>query len=200
MKYIKAIIVFLLALVSSQCLNYYVIDEILIRFVNPSIVISLGTRLIIFMIIISLLSCLFFPSMEKKKEKLFTVLGVVYLIGLLAATFRSNTVTRSMNLEVGKTIIGMLNTKNAVLIISNIGVNILIPIGLPISLYLLNMKKLSINLICSIGIFIGLEFIQLITGRGIFDVDDIILTTIGVVIGIIFLHVTKFVSQSNPTV
>lgn len=202
LKITKIVFAIVISLVSSQMINYYFIDEVLYKLVNPSLMIGIGTRIIIATILGFLILILLFPRMKNKRRKFCYILSGVYILGLVVATFRSNVMYASVNLIIGETIFGVLKSNDIWLIISNIVVNILVPIPLPIAIYVFGIKHKVKNLLFSVFIFIILEFVQLLTGRGIFDIDDIILTSIGVLIGVVilFLYDRVFNRSSNYSI
>ena len=86
----------------------------------------------------------------------------------------------SYNLVPFKSIIYILKTGTIYSIIINIFGNIFV--FMPLDYFLIdlfNVKKFSINLILSFGIILLIELFQYIFKVGVFDIDDIILCTLG---------------------
>lgn len=89
------------------------------------------------------------------------------------------------NLTPFKTIGSFMHEKMDAFVIQNIAGNIVAFVPLGILLPVLITAKPTLTKITAIGLSISLAFevIQLITGLGIFDVDDLILNTFGTIVG-----------------
>ena len=86
----------------------------------------------------------------------------------------------SYNLIPFKSIINILKTGTIYSIIINIFGNLFV--FMPLDYFLIelfNIKKFSINFILSFGIILLIELFQYILKVGVFDIDDIILCTLG---------------------
>lgn len=149
--------------------------------------------------------------MNKKYIWILWVVFAIYAILLLYVTlwnrhggFADMTVAeyaaRSVNLKPFKTIgiyIKWLfdgNRFNNYIPVTNLGVNLILLF--PMGYFLPNLFKWFKNFFAYLGINIILlaliETIQLLTGRGSFDVDDFILNIFGAIIGFIAWKLTVF--------
>ncbi len=134
--------------------------------------------------------------MSKKIDKRFIfVLFIVYCVFLAFILFypnlhHHNTFERSYNLLPLATIYEMISrlvdqSINADIVIKNIGINILlfIPMGMAVPILFQKSNKFwKVTLICFITTAL-VETIQYIFNLGSFDVDDIILNTVGGICG-----------------
>ena len=119
---------------------------------------------------------------KKKAEKLSNIIVFIYYIILLfnMVIFARYSNINSYNLVPFKSIIYILKTGTIYSIIINIFGNIFV--FMPLDYFLIdlfNVKKFSINLILSFGIILLIELFQYIFKVGVFDIDDIILCTLG---------------------
>lgn len=95
------------------------------------------------------------------------------------------------NLVPFKTIFQIINTpdKFEYQINNNLG-NLLgfIPIGFLLPALFKTCKKISIFVITAFCISLFFEILQLISGLGVFDIDDLMLNTVGAVVGFFFMN------------
>jgi len=83
-----------------------------------------------------------------------------------------------------------INTNIVVInIVGNIGA--LVPFGLSLPLLFSRCKKLKPVILWALALILSIELMQLFTGFGEFDVDDILLNTLGAFIG---FYVYRFLS------
>ncbi|HEV8283798.1 MAG TPA: VanZ family protein [Chitinophagaceae bacterium] len=85
---------------------------------------------------------------------------------------------------------------------NNIGGNIVgfVPLGILFPLLFLSLRNIWKITLLSIFLSLMFETIQLLTGLGAFDIDDIILNTTGGTIGyIIYLILKKFMATTNSS-
>jgi glycopeptide antibiotics resistance protein len=139
-------------------------------------------------------------GMSKTTQKFFVVTSfVIYLVILLRLlVFRySSSITFDIaygNFVPFKTILNYLNDSPAMgMVIRNLVGNILIfvPLGFFVPLFR-RSSNWMIVLAASLIISFALEAIQGIFGMGVFDVDDILLNTLGAIIGYgIFVCIKK---------
>ena len=119
---------------------------------------------------------------KKKAEKLSNIIVFIYYIILIfnMVIFARYSNINSYNLVPFKSIIYILKTGTINSIIINIFGNIFV--FMPLDYFLIdlfNVKKFSINFILSFGIILLIELFQYIFKVGVFDIDDIILCTLG---------------------
>lgn len=142
--------------------------------------------------------------MKKSRENLSGILLVTYLIVLVKVIvfkyplFMTREILRSNSLEAFKfrlttsnfrIFLGIgeiLHSPNGLgFIMRNIFGNIFafMPLGFFMAL---RRESFSFNLAFSLGLSLGFELIQLITGLGEFDLDDIVLNLVGALLGYLF--------------
>lgn len=132
---------------------------------------------------------------KKKVSKLSHVIVFIYYIILLfnMVVFARYNSINSYNLVPFKSIIDIFNNSTAYSIIINIFGNLLI--FMPLEYFLIKLfkvKKFSINFILSFGIILIIELTQYIFKIGVFDIDDIILGTLGMVLFyLIYVNIKK---------
>jgi glycopeptide antibiotics resistance protein len=88
---------------------------------------------------------------------------------------------------------------------NNLGGNIIgfIPLGILLPMLFVWLRNFWKIILAGIFISLAFETTQLLTGLGVFDIDDIILNTTGAIIGyIVYLILKKImgVTQNNPSV
>ncbi|MBE6146832.1 MAG: helix-turn-helix domain-containing protein [Firmicutes bacterium] len=130
---------------------------------------------------------------KKKITKLSNSIVFIYYIILLfnMVIFARYNVIDSYNFIPFKSIIEIITNKNFYTIIINIFGNLLI--FMPLEYFIIRLfqiNKLPINVIISLGIILAIEFIQHIFKVGVFDIDDVILCTGGMII--FYLLYNKF--------
>ena len=133
----------------------------------------------------------------KFKNLSLSILFIYYAILLFNMSFFSRTTeTTSYNLIPFKTILDVINTKKSYNIIINLLGNFLVFMPINYALIeLFKVKKTLPNFTISIIIVLLTEIIQLIFSLGVFDIDDIILCTTGM-ITFYFLY-TKLVKKEK---
>ncbi len=119
---------------------------------------------------------------KKKAEKLSNIIVFIYYIILIfnMVIFARYNNINSYNLIPFKSIIFILKTGTIYSIIINIFGNLFV--FMPLDYFLIdlfNVKKFSINFVLSFGIILLIELFQYIFKVGVFDIDDIILCTLG---------------------
>lgn len=123
---------------------------------------------------------------DKNKVKKFSqIIVFIYYVILLFnmvifARFGSAT---GYNLIPFKTLVDLINNGNIYSIVINIFGNLLV--FMPLEYFIIDLFKINkiyLNLILSFGIILLIEVFQLIFKVGVFDIDDIILCTLGMII------------------
>ena len=123
---------------------------------------------------------------KRKVLKLSQIIVFIYYIILLfnMAIFARYNSIDSYNLVPFKTILGIFKTNSIYSIIINIFGNLLVFVPLEYFLIeLFKVKKFYVNFILSFGIILLVEIIQYIFKVGVFDIDDLILNSLGFLIG-----------------
>ncbi len=123
------------------------------------------------------------------------VLALIYILfGGTRAVFNNMSLIEyakvQMNLIPFKTITEFItalmeNRINTNIVVENILGNLLmfLPMGIYLPIYLKNKISIKKFIIIMLILFIGVELVQLLTKRGAFDVDDLILNLAGSIIG-----------------
>ena len=119
---------------------------------------------------------------KKKAEKLSNIIVFIYYIILIfnMVIFARYSNINSYNLIPFKSIINILKTGTIYSIIINIFGNLFV--FMPLDYFLIelfNVKKISINFILSFGVILLIELFQYIFKVGVFDIDDLIIRTLG---------------------
>lgn len=122
---------------------------------------------------------------KKKISKLSKIIIFIYYIILLfnMLIFARYTIQDNYNLIPLKTILEIISNQHLYSIIINIFGNLLI--FMPLEYFIIelfNKNKFFINLLISILLITAIELLQLIFKVGVFDIDDIILCTSGMML------------------
>ncbi|BAB07686.1 VanZ family protein [Halalkalibacterium halodurans] len=183
-RVLKYAIVVVLAILFAQLISYCFLDDIIVHFTSNSIV-YIGVR--IFLVVVFLILFLKLLSGEKfnlsfGKISIISFI-IIYVILLLVLTiFKAETLNREYNLIPFLFLFDFTNV-NFIIGLLNIGANTLIfvPLG-----FLLYIWKKNIFFAAQFCLYTSLliEVVQFITRRGYFDIDDIILNTVGGLLGI----------------
>ncbi len=106
-----------------------------------------------------------------------TYLLIIFCLTLLS---RENGSTSKIDLEIGSTL--RINTRNNAYVVEN--VLLFIPYGFCLAWRFGRKKRWLWNLIVGLGTTLAVEYIQLLTGRGVFQLDDILTNTLGCTFGL----------------
>ena len=131
---------------------------------------------------------------KKKAEKLSNIIVFIYYIILIfnMVIFARYSNINSYNLIPFKSIINILKTGTMYSIIINIFGNLFV--FMPLDYFLIelfNVKKFSINFILSFGVIQLIELFQYIFKVGVFDIDDLIIRTLGMMVFYIIYNKIK---------
>ena len=131
---------------------------------------------------------------KKKAEKLSNIIVFIYYIILIfnMVIFARYSNINSYNLIPFKSIINILKTGTMYSIIINIFGNLFV--FMPLDYFLIelfNVKKFSINFILSFGVILLIELFQYIFKVGVFDIDDLIIRTLGMMVFYIIYNKIK---------
>lgn len=134
--------------------------------------------------------CIVNDRRVKKGEKPFPIVASVsyfmYLAILIIITFlsRESGSTNGVDLKIFST--WGINTRNNAYVIENI--LLFVPYGVFTCWVFVSMRNLFTCTLLGLVSSMAIEYLQMMTGRGFFQIDDIITNTIGMVIGyVIFM-------------
>lgn len=114
----------------------------------------------------------------------YTYLLIIFCLTLLS---REQGSTSKIDLEIGSTL--RINMRNNAYVIENI--LLFIPYGFCLAWKFGSRKKGLKNLFLGLLTTVGVECIQLFTGRGVFQIDDILTNTAGCMIGLICFRILE---------
>lgn len=159
---------------------------------NPNIDLNYFIRLLI--VSIASIFIIAGSKIHNNKTKTSNIIIFIYYIILILNTVilsRYNSIN-SYNLIPFKTIINIFKNGTAYEIIINILGNLFI--FMPLDYFLIELfgiKKFSINLCLSFTIILLIEIFQYIFKIGVFDIDDLILCTLGMIVFYIIYNKIK---------
>lgn len=179
MKLLKNIILVVLSLLTSQFLMYYFIDEIIVMFVNSPVPYIIGRVLLGFVIFVSLK----FLLKEFEIDPIYVDLAMILYSILLASItlYKGSLASRDYNF-IPFNFLHYVSEVNLSIFIPAILINTLMLVPLAAYLRIKNIKfAFAWKIIFSTSLII--ELLQFITARGTFDVDDLLLNTVGGCLG-----------------
>lgn len=184
-KLLKKIATIIFGAIIGYLLYYSVFMETIVLFIDSSSI--KYTIISILALIISIASCIAVLSLiinQRINKQLFIVICIAYFTTLFTVLFLRSSIER---IFIFNPFIGLADTfSNWETALQNvINLVMFIPIG-----YFMRKLKYHNLLIVSFVISLGIELIQLLTMRGIFDTFDILLYFIGINIG--YLLFNKF--------
>ncbi len=158
----------------------------LYNFISVSISKSSDIHMILFVIVtyyIYLAICLILERrLSERDTYAFSFLYIIFLITLFySKDVESATYVNTFNLDVRSYVYSINSTVGILFIIMN--VVLIIPLG-----WMLRKLDIVIKFVLPLLIFLTTEYTQYIFGVGIFDINDIILNTLGFYIGAIVLN------------
>lgn len=123
----------------------------------------------------------------RRQKKPFSVVAVtvllMYMFIMLCITFLSRESGSSNGIDMELFSTWSINTRNKALVIEN--VLLFIPYGFLFPLAVKSYRSFFSVMLVGIVTSLGIECMQLVTGRGFFQVDDILTNTLGAVVGYI---------------
>lgn len=128
----------------------------------------------------------------RETENLFlTICFYTYLALVLILTFlsREGSTNLRIDLQIGSSL--GINSRNDAYILENI--LLFVPYGVLIQMYFKKQRGVVLSLISGFFTSLVIELLQLVTRRGIFQIDDIITNTLGCVIGFVIFKCFKFI-------
>ncbi len=180
-------LIILISLFVSQIFCYYVLDDILVVLFHPIPIVYIINRILISLTLITLTSSIRNRKLSKNQIDIVFTFYLIFILGFLF--LKGNMYTQSgfrININPLNIVNDIKTSSNAILLL--IGNTILyIPFGIYFKYRILqNRKKFTIFFI---AIPLLIEVVQLLTGVGVFDINDIILNSIGITVGITIYRV-----------
>lgn len=180
-------IIFLLSLFASWVLLYFVISEVIIRFMQSSVTLSLIIMFVIaFVFYISAITII-----DKKFNKLhIDTIAILYFLIVIGLTFfKSSYNVAYFNLNPLNMLHDFKDYFHQTLLLLVCNLFIYIPLGIYVS-YKTRIRAFKLLFGFLLYIFV-IELIQVISHRGIFDINDIITNTFGFYIGTLCNNIMK---------
>ena len=119
-----------------------------------------------------------------------TYLLIIFCLTLLS---REQGTTSKIDLEIGSTL--RINARNNAYVAENI--LLFMPYGFCLAWRFGCKKRWVTNILTGLLTTLAVEYIQLLTGRGIFQIDDILTNAIGCMLGIVIYYVYDMVARSD---
>lgn len=116
-----------------------------------------------------------------------TYLLIIFCLTLLS---REQGSTTKIDLEIGSTL--RINARNNAYVVENI--LLFIPYGFCLAWRFGSRKRWIINIFTGLMTTLAVEYTQLLTGRGVFQIDDILTNALGCVLGLICYAVYRAVT------
>lgn len=148
------------------------------------------------MIVVIILSAINDRRVKKKKQP-FSVVAItgflIYLVVLLFITFlsREDGSSKGINMELFST--WGINTRNNAYVIENI--MLFIPYSFFSAWAIKAVRGVFTGTIFGAATSLVIEWLQLLTGRGFFQIDDVLTNTIGALIGCILFQIIMRLHQ-----
>lgn len=155
-----------------------------------SVLCYLPYGLVVGMIVAIILSAINDRRVRKEKAP-FSVLAItgliMYIVVLLFITFwsREDGSSKGIDLELLST--WGINMRNNAYVIENI--LLFIPYGFFCAWVFKAARKVFSCTVIGVVTSLGIEWLQLITGRGFFQIDDVVTNTIGALLGCLLLRI-----------
>lgn len=111
-----------------------------------------------------------------------TYLLIIFCLTLLS---REQGSTSKIDLEIGSTL--RINTRNNAYVVENI--LLFIPYGFCLAWRFGSKKRWIVNIFTGVLTTLAVEYTQLLTGRGVFQMDDILTNAFGCVLGLVLYAV-----------
>ena len=127
----------------------------------------------------------------RRQKKPFSLLSatalLMYMFIMLCITFLSRESGSSNGIDMELFSTWSINTRNKALVIENI--LLFIPYGFLFPMAVKTYRNFFSVMLVGIVTSLGIECMQLVTGRGFFQVDDILMNTLGIVVGYVVFKV-----------
>lgn len=180
---------FLFCCILSQSFCYFVFDDIIVDLIRPAPIVYIVIRIVIATFIYIISTSIYYRKVSKTQINIMFIFYSAFILVLLF--FKGNAYTANdyhVNLNPLNIINDLKMSNNAMpLLIGNI--ILYIPFGVYFSFISLSSQKPWLLLLFAFPVLS--ETLQLFTGVGVFDINDIILNFIGISIGLFAYHVIK---------
>lgn len=171
--YLKMMLWIISSIIIGFLLNYYVTSEIITDYFYGLSSLYLILTVVALIMQIVVVAGMIYVIYKKDCPRIIVILSLIlYGIVMLILLFGRSNAERTINLNILE-----LFSKDAI-IHNLLNFIFFIPIG-----YVLRKKSWVYALICTIVFVAGIEIIQLITARGVFDVVDIIIDFGAIILG-----------------
>ncbi len=120
----------------------------------------------------------------------FTYLLIIFCLTLLS---REQGSTSKIDLEIGSTL--RINARNNAYVVENI--LLFVPYGFCLAWRFGGRKRWLINISIGLLTTLAVEYTQLLTGRGVFQIDDLLTNALGCVLGLVCYAVYAAVAKSD---
>lgn len=168
----------IISIISGYLIHYYIISEVLTRFLYIDLQYQAVIYLSALAIQIAFIYAIITQVVNRKiDKKMFILLLSCYFLVLVFLLFGRKAGVRGFNFY-PLSFIKDLSYDTSPLFLSLMNVLFFVPIG-----YLIGKKKKIISALFILLLCLSIESIQYIFSLGIFDIDDIILNTVGFYIG-----------------
>lgn len=182
-KIVAKSICFFFCCLIAQIMCYFVFDDIIVVLIRPAPVVYIIIRIVIAVFLYIISKVIYDRKVSKIQIDMMFIFYSAFILVLLF--FKGNAYTTGdlhINLNPLNIISDLKTSNNAILLLIG-NIILYIPFGVYFSYKLTNPQKLWFILLFAIPIIS--EAIQLSAGVGVFDINDIILNFIGIVLGLI---------------
>ena len=120
----------------------------------------------------------------------YTYLLIIFCLTLLS---REQGSTSKIDLEIGSTL--RINVRNNAYVVENI--LLFIPYGFCLAWRFGCRNKWLMNIVIGMATTLTVEYTQLITGRGVFQIDDILTNVAGCILGLLCCRLYTFIKEKK---
>lgn len=187
------ILLFIISIIISDFLNLYYIDSLLDIFSIMSFFALIANRVAIALFIYFFIDMVFLSKKYNFKEiinKLFFIYSI-WLMGMLFGRFSNANENIISNFNFNSFLPKWIHHLSNPLVSYYIFGNIIVFI--PLGMYVRYNYKIFRSITISVLLIIVFELIQAISLLGFFDIDDIFLNGIGVILGVLIMSLLTFI-------
>lgn len=164
------------SVIISALLYYFFLDEFISLTISRQIDIHMILMLVITYYVYLLILIVTRQRIKEKESFAFKFLYGIMLITLFFSKSINSSYVETFNLDISNVVYSLTTRVGLLFLVFNI--ILIIPLG-----YMLRKLDFIVKLLLPLFIFLIVEYIQYDNGIGVFDVNDIILNTIGFYIG-----------------
>ncbi len=158
--------------------NYYITSEIIVSYFAGSQRLYTVVAIICLILQVFAFTAIIYFILARQFPKPFLyILSICYFMVMIILLFGRPVMGVNYNFN----ILELFNIDFAATNVFNF--LLFLPIG-----YFIRKKKILFTIIFSIVLVLGIEFMQLVTGRGIFDITDIIIDVLAIIIGYLIFN------------